>query len=157
MVCFTAFAAPCPRIGESRVAQQRLVGQRLQEGDEVGALRRRQREAAHRCALVRVVATDAPIGPVRDRASAGGVVIDGLFERGHAAVVHVRRGHGDVAQRRRLELADVLRRRASSRRGRCSPAGYDSGPAGCRGRCCGTRPPCDRRSLPIAPEKWTPP
>ena len=36
------------------------------------------------------------------------VVIDHLFQRGHAAVVHVRRGDGDIAKSRRSKLSDVL-------------------------------------------------
>ena len=35
------------------------------------------------------------------------IVIDDLFERGESAVVHVRRGEFDVAERRHLELSGV--------------------------------------------------
>ena len=60
-------------------------------------------------ALVRIVVADAPMSaPSAIGAPAGGVVRDHVFERRRAAVVHVRRGDRDVAQRRRLELADVF-------------------------------------------------
>src|SRR5262245_43860861 len=36
-------------------------------------------------------------------------MIDYLFQRREAAIVHVGRGYGDIPQGRRLELADVLR------------------------------------------------
>src|SRR5258707_11086731 len=47
-----------------------------------------------------------PIG-IAVRAATGGVVIEHLFERGDAAIVHVRRGDRDVAHGGRLELAGI--------------------------------------------------
>jgi hypothetical protein len=44
-----------------------------------------------------------------DWAAAFGVELDHIFKRRHTAVMHVRRGARDLAQRRRLERAVVAR------------------------------------------------
>src|SRR5262249_32938187 len=55
-----------------------------------------------------IVVADAAMGTVWN-GSATRIVTEHLIQRGDAAVVLVRRGHGDVPDRRRLEFPDVFR------------------------------------------------
>src|SRR5262249_50510056 len=92
--------APCwvslERIRELRVRDERPVGQRLQEGDQVSLLRVAQVQPPPHPPIDVGVWLDGPA-----------VVVDHLGQRREAAVVHVRPGQLDVAQRRRLELPQV--------------------------------------------------
>ncbi len=78
----------------------RLVGQRVQELDQVAGLLVGQREA-------RQLLVD---GHAILRAAAFGVEIDHFFERVERAIVHVGRAQRDVAQARHLEGAHAVRR-----------------------------------------------
>jgi hypothetical protein len=64
-------------------------------------------EAADEAAFKWVVAADARVGAVGDRAAAGGVVVEDLVQGGDAAVVHVGGGDGDVAEGGDAEAAHV--------------------------------------------------
>ena len=104
-----ASACLSPGICEPRISKKWLVGERLQKHDEIRPLILRQREPLERRALVRIIVADTLVGAARDGAAAGSVVLDCLFERRDAAVVHVGRGDRDIAERRRFELSDIRR------------------------------------------------
>ena len=81
------------------------------------------------------------LGPPEMVTSPGSVVVDGIFECGHAPVVHVRRRYRNIPERWRLELSDIPR----VARHLVEPGveGRDTRVhrQGCTGRCCETRPP----------------
>src|SRR5262249_50685972 len=83
------------RVGELRIGEDLLVAQRLQEGDEGGLLGLREIQLAH------------PRVEVGVRLDPRAVVIDHLLEAVEPPVVHESGGVLDVAQRRRLEQADL--------------------------------------------------
>jgi len=58
-------------------------------------------------ALRRVITDSMMLSPTRTVMCARTVVVDGVFQRRNAAVVHVRLRDGDIAKRRRLELPNV--------------------------------------------------
>src|SRR5262245_13635494 len=97
-----------PGVGESRIVQQRFVGQRLKKRDQIGALVGAQGKAANRGTLVRIVAADAAVRSVLNRPAANRIVAHDILQRRRAAIVHVRRGHGDVPECGRFEFADIL-------------------------------------------------
>src|SRR5215207_3259984 len=69
-----------PVISETWILEQRLVGQGLQERDQVGALFLRQRKTTNRAAFVPVVRSDTRFVAVAIGPSAGSVVVDRIFE-----------------------------------------------------------------------------
>ncbi|TMA38419.1 MAG: hypothetical protein E6J79_06845, partial [Deltaproteobacteria bacterium] len=89
------------RVIEGRALEAHpVVGEGLQEGNEVRLASRRSDEAAHAGDLGVEV---GGVGLVE--VAAPGVELHYLVESEHAAVVHVGAGQLDVAQRRRLERA----------------------------------------------------
>src|SRR5579862_8765348 len=59
--------------------------------------------------LVGIVVSDPGVRDGTDRPASGSVVIENSFKCWNASVVHVRRRHRDVSERRRFELADIRR------------------------------------------------
>ena len=94
-----AAAAGRPARPSGAGGRRRGGPQRLQEGDQVVDFVVRQAQRAQDLLAVRVQPVLVEIG----------VVQDGVAQARHAAVVHVRGGHRDVAQARRAELAPVAR------------------------------------------------
>src|SRR5207237_1860162 len=93
---------------------ERLVGETREEGDELRALGARQRGARQAAVVM-----PAPGGSRALREAR--IVVEHRFQRGEAAVVHVRRGEGNVAQRRhahRLLARAVTREARPARRPR---------------------------------------
>src|SRR5215475_7127272 len=97
--CLDSFAARgnwlLERVRELRIGEEPLVSERLQEGHEGGLLGIREIQPAH---------PGVEIGVWLDSRA---VVIDHLLERVEASVMHVGGGALDVAQGRRLELAEL--------------------------------------------------
>src|SRR5262249_7594738 len=89
-------AATCSleRVGELRVGEELRVAERLEGGAQGGLLAVAEVERAAQPAVEVGVRLDVPA-----------VMVDHLVEGLEAAVVHVRGGELDVAQRRRLEQA----------------------------------------------------
>jgi hypothetical protein len=98
-----------PRIRKAGVVEQRVVSQRFEKRDHIRPVLRRKLEAADQGIFVRVVVADTSIRPRGNGSTAGRIMIEHAFEGRDAAVVHVGRGHGDIAQGGRFELADVLK------------------------------------------------
>jgi len=98
-----------PRVRETGVVQDLGVGQGVEKRDEIGLLIGRQRRSADVGLRLGLSWPTPAYGPEGDRPAAGGLVLEHLSERGDAAVVHVRSGHGDVPECRCLESADVFR------------------------------------------------
>src|SRR5262249_11553210 len=97
------------RIAQAGIGQELVVGERLEEFHQIRLLLLGELEAADECALGGAVLADTGELPVGDGAPAGGVVVQHLFERRDAAVVHVGRRDRDVSQRRRFERPHVFR------------------------------------------------
>src|SRR6266536_2573537 len=78
-----------PGIGKTRVTQKLLVRETGQKRDQVSLLVQRDMERRQRLASV------------------GGIVVNDIGQREHVAIVHVRRGHADIAQSRNSKLLAV--------------------------------------------------
>ena len=110
LVCYTSNGADRPGVGELGVVEEFFVGEGLEEGFEVGALLWGQWEAGDELGFVGVFAAVAGVGAGGDDAAAVGVVVEDVVQSAEAAIVHVGGADGYVAQRRRAEFPDVLRR-----------------------------------------------
>src|SRR5580698_259021 len=64
-------------------------------------------KAPYQRVLIRISVTNSGVRPRFYRSATGGVVIEYIFQRRNAAVVHIRRGDGDVSQRGRFEFSDI--------------------------------------------------
>src|SRR5258707_9149405 len=103
----TSGTVELPRVGKSGVVNQFRIGQAAQECNQVFPILGRERYSGYALVLVRVVEPSSGVGTAGDGAPPGGVMVQNLFQRGNAAIVHVRRGQRYVAQRRSLELANI--------------------------------------------------
>lgn len=104
-----------PGVAPARVVEEVCIGKGAEEFDEVGAFLRREGKGAQ---------DGAPVGGVGG-ATAAGVVIEHAFEGRDAAVMHIGRREGDVAQTGGLELTVVLRE-VGVRLDPCVGAGVES-------------------------------
>jgi len=97
-----------PGIAETRVLEQRLIGQGLEECQQV----------LLSCELRSILAINPllygfspPIPPIRaalDHSTTVGVRVDHLLQGGDTAVMHIRPGDLDIAQARRAKRPHVL-------------------------------------------------
>ena len=96
------------RIGKRWVGQEPSIGQGLEEADQIRLLLRCKTDLLDEFTLVRILRTVPGVWACLDRSSACEIVVDRILQGFYAPVVHVGRGHRDVAKGRRLELSDVF-------------------------------------------------
>jgi hypothetical protein len=98
-----------PRVRKAKVVRDCRIAEANQECNYILTVLRRQREAANKRVLVRIVVADARVGTRGDCSSARSVVLQHTFERRDAAIVYVRSRQADVTKGRRFEFANVTR------------------------------------------------
>ena len=85
-----------------------MVGQGLQESDDIGLLGRIKLYEADQVTLEGVGTTIAGIRPTGDQPATGGIEIEGCLKAFNAPVMHVRPRYFDIAQTRGAELAHIV-------------------------------------------------
>ncbi len=96
-----------PRVREAWIVNDRLVGQRLQELNQVFTVLLRKHESADQRVLVWIVVTVSRVRSAFDGPPACRIMIEHSFQRRNTAVVHVRRGQRDIPQCWRLEFSYI--------------------------------------------------
>ena len=79
-------------IAERRIGEEGVIREALKERDEIVGFARRNRKAPDTVALLRT------------RVAAARIVLNDILQRADASVVHVRRGHGNIAKSGRSKL-----------------------------------------------------
>src|SRR5262245_28288130 len=97
------------RIRQRRIVQELLIRQALEKGDQIFLFTSREDEPLNVVGFVRIIVAVSGVRTDGDGPPSRSIVLDDVFQRVDASVMHIGSGDGDVAQCGNSKLADVLR------------------------------------------------